>query len=36
MVPNDIEASMKDGVLTVTVGKAKAAKPRKVKIAAAQ
>ncbi len=34
--PNDVSASMKDGVLTVTVGKAKAAKPKKVKITAAK
>jgi HSP20 family protein len=34
--PNDVSASMKDGVLTVTVGKAKAAKLKKVKIATAK
>jgi len=34
--PNDVSAAMKDGVLTVTVGKAKAAKPKKIKIAAAR
>ena len=34
--PNDVSASMKDGVLTVTVGKAKAAKPKKVRITAAK
>jgi len=33
---SDISASMKDGVLTVTVGKAKAAKPKKIKIAVAK
>jgi len=32
---NDISAVMAEGVLTVTVGKAKKAKPRKVKIATA-
>lgn len=34
--PNDVSASMKNGVLTVTVGTAKAAKPKKVKITAAK
>lgn len=35
MDPNNIAATMTDGVLTVTVGKAEQAKPRKVQIAAA-
>ncbi len=34
--PNDVSASMNDDVLTVTVGKAKAAKPKKIKITAAK
>jgi HSP20 family molecular chaperone IbpA len=32
--PNNITASMKDGVLTVTVGKAEQVKPRRIEIAA--
>ncbi len=36
MDPNNIAATISDGVLTVTVGKAQQAKPRKVQIAAAR
>jgi len=36
MDPNNIAAIMSDGVLTVTVGKAAKAKPRRVQIAAAR
>jgi HSP20 family protein len=34
--PNDVSAAMNDGVLTVTVGKTKAAKPHKIKITVAK
>lgn len=36
MDPNSIAATMNDGVLTVAIGKAQRAKPRKVQIAAAK
>ncbi len=36
MDPNNIVATMSDGVLTVAVGKAEQSKPRKVQIAAAR
>jgi HSP20 family protein len=36
MDPNNIAATMNDGVLTVAVGKAQKAKPRKVQIATAR
>jgi HSP20 family molecular chaperone IbpA len=34
MDPNNIAATMNDGVLTVAIGKAEQAKPKKIKIAA--
>ncbi|RPJ27273.1 MAG: Hsp20/alpha crystallin family protein [Planctomycetaceae bacterium] len=36
MDPNNIAATMSDGVLTVAIGKAERSKPRKVQIAAAR